>query len=250
MKEMSLNPNHLNDTCREVQNHILASTTTTTLTLWISAQKKSILLLSLSIMLRDTTKKVLRIGSLKDRAKKFITITLKLLMIYTIGKRIELISSKRFDDQERTVIKNMVEDIQLRVESYQRTLNVTKPIMFFEGIDQRIPFTMIATHKGVVYLNQYNIKSLMKLSEVNKFYDGTLMKIQENPINMLSKNKVNSDNKRLKGRDWTDYDVKSSKEMLKKIDKILKHREQLRRLEEYVGGRPKTVNSLTFVRPL
>ncbi|GKC59922.1 hypothetical protein Tco_1087520, partial [Tanacetum coccineum] len=55
-------------------------------------------------------------------------------------------------------------------------------------------------------------------------------------------NKLGSGNKRLKGRDWTDYDVKSSREMLKKIDEILRHKEQLRRLEEYVGGRPKTVN--------
>ncbi|GJX29845.1 hypothetical protein Tco_0237924 [Tanacetum coccineum] len=96
--------------------------------------------------------------------------------------------------------------------------------MFFEGIDQRIPFTMTATHKGVVYLNQYNIKSLIKLSEVKKFCDGTLVKIQENLFDMLSKNKLGSGNKR--------------------------HREQLRRLEEYVGGCPKTVNPHTFVRPI
>ncbi|GKC09442.1 hypothetical protein Tco_1001052, partial [Tanacetum coccineum] len=114
--------------------------------------------------------------------------------------------------------------------------------MFFEGIDQRIPFTMTATHKGVMYLNQYNIKSLMKLSEVKKFCDGTLVKIRENLIDMLSKNKLGSSNKRLKRRDWTDYDVKSSREMLKKIDEILRHKEQLRRLKEYVGGRPKTIN--------
>ncbi|GJS75732.1 hypothetical protein Tco_0725613 [Tanacetum coccineum] len=101
----------------------------------------------------------------------------------------------------RTVIKNRVEDIQLGVESYQRTLNLTKPTMFFKGIDQRIPFTMTATHKGVVYLKQYNIKSLMKLSEVKKLCDGTLVKIQENLIDMLSKNKLGSGNKRLKGRD-------------------------------------------------
>ncbi|GJS82702.1 hypothetical protein Tco_0749243 [Tanacetum coccineum] len=113
------------------------------------------------------------------------------------------------------------EHIQLGVESYQRTLNLTKPTMFFEGIDQRIPLTMTATHKGV-----------------------------ENLIDMMLKNKLGSDNKRLKGRDWTDYDVKSSKETLKKIDKILRYREQLRWLEEYVGGRPKTVNPCTFVRPL
>ncbi|GKC66481.1 hypothetical protein Tco_1099079 [Tanacetum coccineum] len=87
MKEMSLNPDHLNNTCRKVQNHILAFTTMTTLTLWISAQKKSTLLLALSNMLRDTTNKVLRTGSLKDGAKKFVAITLKLLMVYTIGKK-------------------------------------------------------------------------------------------------------------------------------------------------------------------
>ncbi|GJZ59902.1 hypothetical protein Tco_0615718 [Tanacetum coccineum] len=109
------------------------------------------------------------------------------------------------DVEDITMIKNRVEDIQLGVESYQRTLNLTKPTMFFEGIDQRIPFTMTATHKG---------------------------SIKENMIDMLSKNKLGSSNKRLKGRDWTDYDVKSSKEMLKKIDEILRHIEQLRRLEE------------------
>ncbi|GJW24977.1 hypothetical protein Tco_0038788 [Tanacetum coccineum] len=109
---------------------------------------------------------------------------------------------------------------------------------------------MTAMHKGVVYLNQYSIKSLMKLSEVKKFSDGTLVKIQENLIDMLSKNKLGSGNKRLKGRDLTDYDVKSSREILKKIDEVLRYREQLTRLEEYVGGRPKTINPPTFVRPL
>ncbi|GKB10426.1 hypothetical protein Tco_0844349 [Tanacetum coccineum] len=121
----------------------------------------------------------------------------------------------------RVVIQNRVDDIQLEVESYQQTLNLTKPMMSFEEIDQRIAFTMTATHKGVVYLNQYNIKSLMKLSEVKN-----------------------------EGRDSTDMDVEQSNEMVDKIDKVLKRRERLRRLGEYVGGRPKTVNPRTFVRPV
>ncbi|GKC50328.1 hypothetical protein Tco_1073073 [Tanacetum coccineum] len=37
-------------------------------------------------------------------------------------------------------------------------------------------------------------------------------------------------------------DAKKSNEMIDKIDKVLKRREQFRRLEEYVGGRPKIVN--------
>ncbi|GJZ62337.1 hypothetical protein Tco_0618474 [Tanacetum coccineum] len=67
---------------------------------------------------------------------------------------------------------------------------------------------------------------------------------------MLSKNKMGSGNKRLKGRDWIDYDVKRSREMLKKINETLRHIEQLIMLEEYVGGRPKTVNPRTFIRTL
>nr|GEV99359.1 hypothetical protein [Tanacetum cinerariifolium] len=119
----------------------------------------------------------------------------------------------------------------------------TKPLMFFEGVDQRIPFTMTTKHKGVVYLNQKNVKSLIRLSEVKKFCDGTLEKIQENLIDMVTKNKLGKGNKRLKGRQRTDDDVVKSNEM---IDKTFKCKEQLKRLEEYVGGKPKTVNPRTF----
>ncbi|GJW24362.1 hypothetical protein Tco_0038173 [Tanacetum coccineum] len=59
---------------------------------------------------------------------------------------------------------------------------------------------------------------------------------------MLTKNKLGKGNKRLKGRDWTDDDVMKSNKMVRKIDQTLKHREHIRRLEEYVRGRPKTVN--------
>nr|GEW67858.1 hypothetical protein [Tanacetum cinerariifolium] len=151
---------------------------------------------------------------------------------------------------KRVVIQNRVEDIQLGVESYQQTLNLTKPMMLFEGINQSIPFTMSETHKGVVYLNQHNVKSFLKLSEVNKFCDGTLIKIRENLVAMVKRNKLGTTNKRLKRIDWTIMDVKKSNEMVDKIDNVLKRREQLRRLEEYIGGRPKTGNPRTFVRPM
>ncbi|GJV97781.1 hypothetical protein Tco_1549358 [Tanacetum coccineum] len=66
----------------------------------------------------------------------------------------------------------------------------------------------------------------------------------------LLQNKLGTGNKRLKGRACTNKDVEKSNEMVDKIGKTLKHREQLRRLEEYVRGRPKTVNPRTFVRPM
>ncbi|GKE66592.1 hypothetical protein Tco_1520753, partial [Tanacetum coccineum] len=50
---------------------------------------------------------------------------------------------------------------------------------------------------------------------------GTLEKIRENLIDMVKKNKLDTGNKWLKGRDWTDMDVEKSNEMVDKIDKSL-----------------------------
>ncbi|GJV30032.1 hypothetical protein Tco_1386480, partial [Tanacetum coccineum] len=65
-------------------------------------------------------------------------------------------------------------------------------------------------HLPLEFMKEFNNALLMfirrtviknRLSEVKKFYDGTLVKIQENLIDMLSKNKLGSGNKRLKGKD-------------------------------------------------
>ncbi|GKG64738.1 hypothetical protein Tco_0663714, partial [Tanacetum coccineum] len=49
---------------------------------------------------------------------------------------------------------------------------------------------MSGAEKGVVYLNQHNRRSLMKLNEVKKFCDGTLIKIRENLIDMVNNNEL------------------------------------------------------------
>ncbi|GJV69568.1 hypothetical protein Tco_1485077 [Tanacetum coccineum] len=99
----------------------------------------------------------------------------------------------------RVEIKNWIEDLQLGVESYQRTQNLTKPKFYLSRIDNKILYTTSGTEKGVVYLNQHNMKSLIKLDEVNKFYNGTLLKVQEYLLEMVNKNKLGYGNERLKG---------------------------------------------------
>ncbi|GKE02338.1 putative reverse transcriptase domain, reverse transcriptase zinc-binding domain protein [Tanacetum coccineum] len=106
------------------------------------------------------------------------------------------------------------------------------------------------TEKEVIYLNKHDMNSLMKLDELHKFCDDTLLKVQENLMKMVNENRLGHGNKRLEGRDWSKNDIKRSNEMLEKIDKTLKRKEQLRRLEEYVGGRPKTFDPRTFVAAL
>ncbi|GJT06245.1 hypothetical protein Tco_1164011 [Tanacetum coccineum] len=91
-------------------------------------------------------------------------------------------------------------------------------------------------------------QSLMKLSEVKKFSDGTLVKIQENLIDMLSKNKLGSGNKRLKGRDWTDYDHKSSSEICEeRLTRILRHKSSSGGLEDMLEERPKVTVNLVLL---
>nr|GEV43058.1 hypothetical protein [Tanacetum cinerariifolium] len=85
--------------------------------------------------------------------------------------------------------------------------------------------------------------------EVHKFYDGTLLKVQENLQKMLKENRLGYGNVNLKGREWTVNDLKRSKAMLESIEKTLKHTEQTRRHEEYVGGRPTTIDLCSFIRP-
>ncbi|GJT11136.1 hypothetical protein Tco_0858178 [Tanacetum coccineum] len=157
------------------------------------------------------------------------------------------INSRRSDKKEYEF--SYADLPSLRVESYQRTLNLTKPKFDFDGIDERILCTMAGIEKGVVYLNQHNFISLMKLDKVHKLCNGTLLKIRDNLLEMVSKNVLGRGNQRLKGGDWSTKDIKKSNEMLDKIDQTLKHRGQLRRFGEYVGGRCKKIDPCFFVRP-
>ncbi|GJW56059.1 hypothetical protein Tco_0102790 [Tanacetum coccineum] len=70
------------------------------------------------------------------------------------------------------------------------------------------------------------------------------------PRRWSKENELDQGNKRLKGRDWNNKDVKRSTQMMDKIDQVMKRREQLRRFKEYVGRRPKTIDPRSYVRPM
>ncbi|GJU68809.1 hypothetical protein Tco_1255068 [Tanacetum coccineum] len=131
--------------------------------------------------------------------------------------------------------------------NYQRTLNLIKPKFYILGIDHKISYTTTRTEKGVVYLNKYDVKSLMLHEEVHKFCDDALLKVQDNLLQMLKENRLGHGNVKLESREWTKNYIKRSEARLEKIEKTLKHREQLRILEEYVGERPKTTDIRLFV---
>ncbi|GJY19893.1 hypothetical protein Tco_0392459 [Tanacetum coccineum] len=84
-------------------------------------------------------------------------------------------------------------------------------------------------------------------ASITKHYDERYY-IQDSRIDFFKAEMSN----RSEGKVNSDLRIKSVVRivMVKKIDQTLKRRERLKRLEEYVGGRPKTVNPRTFVRPM
>ncbi|GKA10775.1 hypothetical protein Tco_0690208 [Tanacetum coccineum] len=88
----------------------------------------------------------------------------------------------------------------------------------------------------VVYEGKYELKKFMRSYKVFKFCDGTLIYVRDQLENNLRLNKVGKFYKSL-NRQWTEREVKRFDTMLKKINVVLK---ELRRLEIYVGRRPRT----------
>ncbi|GJV15298.1 hypothetical protein Tco_1360621 [Tanacetum coccineum] len=110
------------------------------------------------------------------------------------------------DIEDIIVIQKWVEDVQLRVESYQTKLNITMP------------------------------QFLMRVDEVYKFGYGTLKKVRDKLDYMLHNFELGY-NDGMPKRAWTDKDKKRTASMLEKIEKTLLTRWIMRSLECFVDGR-------------
>ncbi|GJX35405.1 hypothetical protein Tco_0246962 [Tanacetum coccineum] len=128
------------------------------------------------------------------------------------------------------IIKKRVEGVQLGDERYHKGPNIIKS-----------PF-------GVVYKGKGELKMFLRSNEVYKICDGTFIDVQDQLKNNLRLSRVEKFYKNI-NRKWTKRDVNRSTTMLNKTDVVLKERMQMRRLEVYVGVRPRTSDIRLFVRP-
>nr|GEY73504.1 hypothetical protein [Tanacetum cinerariifolium] len=72
------------------------------------------------------------------------------------------------------VIQRRVEDLQLRVESYHKRLNLTKPDTYRPNLKRREAYTAYLNPRGFIYQNKDKKNRLMRIDELHKFSDGTL----------------------------------------------------------------------------
>ncbi|GJV32852.1 hypothetical protein Tco_1393252 [Tanacetum coccineum] len=133
-----------------------------------------------------------------------------------------------------SVIWERVHDFQLGIESYQQKVNLTAPTISFPRVEKHKMFSIIyePVH-GIIYKNSKKEKRVMRHSEIHKFCDATLNRVLEG---------LKSYNNDVKygyiQRDLTNEEVEYLKLFEEEIEVRLKYRNQMRRWEMYVNGRP------------
>ncbi|GJX26470.1 hypothetical protein Tco_0232766 [Tanacetum coccineum] len=83
---------------------------------------------------------------------------------------------------------------------------------------------------------------MMRLNEVHKFNDGTLMRIRDKLDFMVKDFKLFEYNKGMEKRIWSEDDKRRSEDFIEVIEKRLKIRRIFRSLKRFVGGRLRDIN--------
>ncbi|GJU24156.1 hypothetical protein Tco_1162777 [Tanacetum coccineum] len=133
-----------------------------------------------------------------------------------------------------TVIWERVHDFQLGMKSYQQKVNLTAPIITFPDIEKYELFTITSEPViRMIYENNKKEKRVMIHKEIHKFCDATLKRVLE---------RLKKYNKDVKygyvDPSPNDADAEYFRFYEEDIEDRLKHRDQMRRWEMYVNGRP------------
>ncbi|GJQ91594.1 hypothetical protein Tco_0002733 [Tanacetum coccineum] len=81
--------------------------------------------------------------------------------------------------QGNIVIRKHVEDLQLRIESYQTKLNLTQLDWDASDFLFKEDYTVVSKPRDAIYKDRNEQKKMMQETEVHKFSDGTLCRIQD-----------------------------------------------------------------------
>ncbi|GKA55810.1 hypothetical protein Tco_0754882 [Tanacetum coccineum] len=133
-----------------------------------------------------------------------------------------------------SVIWERVHDFQLGIESYQQKINLTVPTITFPGIKEYDVFSIVyePVH-GLIYTNSKKEKGVMRHLEIHKFCDATLRRTLEGLKSYYNDVKYGYVQKEL-----TNDEVEFLKLFGEEIEVRLNYRDQMRRWEMYVNGRP------------
>nr|GEZ58939.1 hypothetical protein [Tanacetum cinerariifolium] len=131
------------------------------------------------------------------------------------------------------IIQRRMEDLQLDVESYQKKLNLTKPDTNRSDLKCKEAYIAYSNPRGFIYQNKDKQNKLMRIDELHKFSDGMLIDVRTALDDRLKGIRM----KYLPQLIWRKSDKDREVAMIQAIDKRLKTRRIMRRLERFFGGR-------------
>ncbi|GJU34467.1 hypothetical protein Tco_1182821 [Tanacetum coccineum] len=127
-----------------------------------------------------------------------------------------------------------IDNRKLGLEGYQIKVNLTAPTLTFPGIEEHAPYKIVDEPRmGLIYLNGKDEKRVMYLEDIVKFCDATLEKVLNEVKLIMFKSKFLK-KPPLLGE--LDQDIMKAYE--REISKRLSHRQQMRRWESFMNGRP------------
>nr|GEU57818.1 hypothetical protein [Tanacetum cinerariifolium] len=126
-----------------------------------------------------------------------------------------------------------VEDLQLGVESYQKKLNLTRPDTYRSDLKHKEAYSAYSNPRGFIYQNKDKENRLMRIDELHKSSDGTLIDVRTALDDRLKGIRM----KYLPKSIWRKSDKDRTTAMIQAIDKMLKTMRIIRSLERFVGGR-------------
>ncbi|GJR15333.1 hypothetical protein Tco_0797985 [Tanacetum coccineum] len=129
-----------------------------------------------------------------------------------------------------------VEDLQLGVESYQKKLNISRPMTHKARITDLKPYSAYSNPQRFIYMDKLGRNRLMCSHELHKFIDCTLISLRDTLKDMANNLELGYTSV-MPRRRWSTLDNKRSRIMIKDIDRQLLDRRLMRSLEKFVGGR-------------
>nr|GEX33036.1 retrovirus-related Pol polyprotein from transposon TNT 1-94 [Tanacetum cinerariifolium] len=122
------------------------------------------------------------------------------------------------------VIRQRVKDFQLRIESYQTQLNLTKPQWDATGFEYKHDYIIINSPRAFMFQDKYRVRMMIRFNEIHKFSDGRLQQIDEALDYRVKGFRINRMNPGLNMRFWTRKDVDRCKAFMFSIQRRLRTR--------------------------
>nr|GEV92526.1 hypothetical protein [Tanacetum cinerariifolium] len=171
--------------------------------------------------------------------KLIITVTrLTIMKKYDYGHLEEI--EVHLDDQQLYTFKEDVLSFKYGWKIFNYVSKVTKEAQshqlntFSSNLKNKTTYTSHSDPHGIIYVDQFKRKRLMRTDELHKFSDGTLNDVRTDIYDIAVGIRMDY----LPMQKWSNLDKKRAWVMVQDIDKQLYHRRLMRNLEKFVGGIP------------